>query len=117
MLERARRKLPSATWVEGDVLALPFEAGSFEAATVGFGVRNVADLEQGLVELRRVLVQGGRVAVLEITQPRGLLAPFYRLWFDRIVPLLGQATEGRRRLHLPAGERPPLPRPGRARGT
>ena len=94
MLERARRKLPSATWVEGDLLALPFEAGSFEAATVGFGVRNVADLEQGLVELRRVLVHGGRVAVLEITQPRGLLAPFYRLWFDRIVPLLGRLLKG-----------------------
>ena len=57
------------------MLALPFEAGSFEAATVGFGVRNVADLEQGLVELRRVLVQGGRVAVLEITQPRGSSLP------------------------------------------
>jgi len=94
MLERARRKLSSATWVEGDLLALPFEAGSFEAATVGFGVRNVADLEQGLVELRRVLVHGGRVAVLEITQPRGLLAPFYRLWFDRIVPLLGRLLKG-----------------------
>ena len=94
MLERARRKLSSATWVEGDLLALPFEAGSFEAATVGFGVRNVADLEQGLVELRRVLVRGGRVAVLEITQPRGLLAPFYGLWFDRIVPLLGRLLKG-----------------------
>jgi demethylmenaquinone methyltransferase/2-methoxy-6-polyprenyl-1,4-benzoquinol methylase len=94
MLERARRKLPSATWVEGDMLALPFEAGSFEAATVGFGVRNVADLELGLAELRRVLVQGGRVAVLEITQPRGVLAPFYRLWFDRIVPLLGKLLNG-----------------------
>ena len=94
MLERARRKLPSATWVEGDLLALPFEAGSFEAATVGFGVRNVADLENGLAELRRVLVEGGRVAVLEITQPRGVLAPFYRLWFDRIVPLLGKLLKG-----------------------
>ena len=106
MLERARRKLPSATWVEGDLLALPFEAGSFEAATVGFGVRNVADLEQGLVELRRVLVQGGRVAVLEITQPRGLLAPFYRLWFDRIVPLLGRVLPGGKAYtYLPASVR------------
>jgi demethylmenaquinone methyltransferase/2-methoxy-6-polyprenyl-1,4-benzoquinol methylase len=94
MLERARRKLPSATWVEGDLLALPFEAASFEAATVGFGVRNVADLERGLAELRRVLAPGGRVAVLEITQPRGVLAPFYRLWFDRIVPLLGKMLRG-----------------------
>ena len=94
MLERARRKLPSATWVEGDMLTLPFEAGSFEAATVGFGVRNVADLEGGLAELRRVLAADGRVAVLEITQPRGLLAPFYRVWFDRIVPLLGKLLKG-----------------------
>jgi demethylmenaquinone methyltransferase/2-methoxy-6-polyprenyl-1,4-benzoquinol methylase len=94
MLERARRKLPSATWVEGDLLRLPFEPGSFEVATVGFGVRNVADLEGGLAELRRVLVTNGRVAILEITQPQGLLAPFYRVWFDRIVPLLGKLLKG-----------------------
>jgi demethylmenaquinone methyltransferase/2-methoxy-6-polyprenyl-1,4-benzoquinol methylase len=94
MLERARRKLPSATWVEGDLLALPFEPASFDAATVGFGVRNVADLDRGLAELRRVLAPGGRVAVLEITQPQGALAPFYRLWFDRLVPLLGRVLKG-----------------------
>jgi demethylmenaquinone methyltransferase / 2-methoxy-6-polyprenyl-1,4-benzoquinol methylase len=94
MLERARRKLPSATWVEGDLLALPFADGSFDVATVGFGVRNVADLEGSLAELRRVLAPGGRVAVLEITQPRGVLAPFYRVWFDRIVPLLGKLLKG-----------------------
>jgi demethylmenaquinone methyltransferase/2-methoxy-6-polyprenyl-1,4-benzoquinol methylase len=94
MLERARRKLRSATWVEGDLLQLPFDAASFDVATVGFGVRNVSDLEGGLAELRRVLVSDGRVAVLEITQPRGLLAPFYRVWFDRIVPLLGKLLKG-----------------------
>lgn len=94
MLERARRKLPQATWVEGDLLQLPFDAGSFDTATVGFGVRNVADLERSLGELRRVLGQEGRVAILEITQPPGLLAPFYRLWFDRIVPLLGKVLKG-----------------------
>ena len=94
MLERARRKLPSATWVEGDMLRLPFDGGAFDVVTVGFGVRNVADLEGGLAELRRVLVPGGRLAVLEITQPRGLLAPFYRVWFDRIVPLLGKLLKG-----------------------
>ena len=94
MLQRARRKLPSATWVEGDLLALPFGPDSFEVATVGFGVRNVADLEGGLGELGRVLVPNGRIGVLEITQPRGFLAPFYRVWFDRIVPQLGKLLKG-----------------------
>ena len=94
MLERARRKGPGVTWLEGDLLALPFEDASFEAATIGFGVRNVADLQRALAELRRVVVAGGRVGVLEITQPRGLLAPFYRVWFDRVVPLLGKVLKG-----------------------
>ena len=106
MLERARRKRPSVTWVEGDLLALPFEDASFESATVGFGVRNVADLEQGLRELRRVLVPDGRVAILEITRPRGPLAPFYRLWFDRLVPLLGRLLrDGSAYTYLPASVR------------
>lgn len=94
MLDRARRKSAEVTWIEGDMLALPFEDASFEAATVGFGVRNVADLEHGLRELARVVVPGGRVGILEITTPTGLLAPFYRLWFDRIVPLLGKLLKG-----------------------
>jgi len=94
MLERARRKDPQVEWVQGDALALPFEDASFDAATVGFGVRNVADLEAGLRELRRVLRPGGRLGILEITTPRGALAPFYRLWFDRVVPLLGKALPG-----------------------
>ena len=94
MLERARRKSSEIEWVRGDALALPFENGSFDAATVGFGVRNLADLELGLRELRRVLRAGGRVGVLEITRPRGLLAPFYRVWFDGIVPLLGRLLPG-----------------------
>jgi demethylmenaquinone methyltransferase / 2-methoxy-6-polyprenyl-1,4-benzoquinol methylase len=94
MLERARRKAPAVEWVEGDLLALPFADGVFDAATVGFGVRNVDDLERGIAELRRVLRQGGRLGILEITQPTGVLAPFYRLWFDRLVPLLGRVLPG-----------------------
>ena len=66
MLERARAKQQTVTWLDGDVTAMPFQDGEFDSATVGFGVRNVADL----------------------------LAPFYRLWFDRIVPLLGKLLEG-----------------------
>ena len=94
MLERARRKSSEIEWVQGDALALPFDDGSFDAATVGFGVRNLADLELGLLELRRVLREGGRLGVLEITRPRGLLAPFYRVWFDGVVPLLGKVLPG-----------------------
>ncbi len=94
MLERARRKSSEVEWVRGDALALPFEDARFDSATVGFGVRNLADLELGLRELRRVLRPGGRLGVLEITRPRGLLAPFYRVWFDGIVPLLGKVLPG-----------------------
>jgi demethylmenaquinone methyltransferase/2-methoxy-6-polyprenyl-1,4-benzoquinol methylase len=94
MLERARRKSAEVEWVRGDVLALPFEDGSFDAATVGFGIRNVEDLPAGLRELRRVLGPGGRLGVLEITRPRGALAPFYRVWFDGLVPLLGRLLPG-----------------------
>ena len=94
MLERARRKSGRIEWVQGDMLALPFADETFDAATVGFGVRNVADLEAGLRELRRVLKPGGRLAILEITTPRGVLKPFFHLWFDKVVPLLGKVLPG-----------------------
>jgi demethylmenaquinone methyltransferase/2-methoxy-6-polyprenyl-1,4-benzoquinol methylase len=94
MLQRARTKSDEIDWVSGDALALPFEDASFDAATVGFGVRNLADLERGLAELRRILRPGGRLAVLEITRPRGLLAPFYRFWFDGVIPLAGKVLPG-----------------------
>jgi len=94
MLERARAKSGAVEWVQGDALALPFEDGSFDAATVGFGVRNLEGLERGLAELRRALRPGGRLGVLEITRPRGTLAPFYRLWFERGVPVVGRVVSG-----------------------
>lgn len=94
MLERARRKGPELEWVQGDLLALPFEDGAFDAVTVGFGVRNVEDVARAFRELRRVLEPGGRLAVLEITRPRGFLRHFYGLWFDRVVPLLGRVLPG-----------------------
>src|SRR5213075_3517501 len=92
--------------------ALPFDDASFDAVTVGFGVRNVDDLEAGLRELRRVLRPGGRVGILEITRPRGALAPFYRLWFDVLIPLAGKLLPGGSAYtYLPASVRR-FPAPG-----
>ena len=106
MLERARRKSGTIEWVRGDALALPFADGEFDAATVGFGVRNLEDLDRGLDELARVLRPGGRIAVLEITRPRGLLRPFFRLWFDVLVPLAGKFLPGGKAYtYLPASVR------------
>ncbi len=94
MLDRARKKDPLVEWVRGDILRLEFEDDSFDVVTVGFGIRNVENLEGGLTELRRVLSGGGRIGILEITRPRGALRHFYGLWFDRVVPLLGKVLPG-----------------------
>jgi demethylmenaquinone methyltransferase/2-methoxy-6-polyprenyl-1,4-benzoquinol methylase len=101
MLDLAREKAQERG--EGDVrfewadaLELPYDEGRFDAVTVGFGVRNLADLDRGLREMARVLAPGGRLVILEITQPRRPpLSTFYSLWFDRIVPLLGTAAGDR----------------------
>jgi len=106
MLERARRKSAEIEWIRGDLLELPFPDASFDAATVGFGIRNVSDLEAGLRELRRVLRPGGRLGVLEITRPRGWLRPFFRLWFDVLVPVVGKIVPGGQAYaYLPASVR------------
>ena len=94
MLERARLKSAAVKWVRGDVLALPFPDGSFDAVTVGFGIRNVAELQAGLGELARVLRPGGRLGCLEITRPRGALRPFFAVWFGGLVPLAGKVLPG-----------------------
>jgi len=106
MLVRARAKSSTVDWVLADVTALPFADGSFDAVTVGFGIRNVPDLEAGLAELARVLRPGGRLACLEITRPNGVLRPFFRLWFDGLVPLAGKVLPGGRAYtYLPASVR------------
>jgi demethylmenaquinone methyltransferase/2-methoxy-6-polyprenyl-1,4-benzoquinol methylase len=99
MLDLAREKA-AARGAEGvrfewaDALELPYDGERFDAVTVGFGVRNLADLDRGLREMARVLKPGGRLVILEITQPtRPPLSVFFSLWFDRIVPLLGALSD------------------------
>jgi demethylmenaquinone methyltransferase/2-methoxy-6-polyprenyl-1,4-benzoquinol methylase len=94
MLEHARRNgegVPGVRFERANALELPYRDGEFAAATVGFGARNFSDLAQGLREMTRVVRPGGKVVVLEITTPtRPPLSTFFRIWFDRIVPLLGR---------------------------
>lgn len=100
MLEIARHKatdgaVNNATapvrFEQANALLLPHATDEFDAATVGFGVRNFSDLDQGLSELARVVRPGGKVVILEMTTPtRRPLSSFFKLWFDRIVPVLGR---------------------------
>jgi demethylmenaquinone methyltransferase/2-methoxy-6-polyprenyl-1,4-benzoquinol methylase len=86
----AERGAANVRFEWADALELPYEDGSFDAATIGFGARNLEDLDRGLRELARVLRPGGHLVILEITQPqRPPLSAFFSLWFDRLVPMLG----------------------------
>jgi len=102
MLTRAKDKFRRGTGgsgclaLEADALRLPFADGRFDAVTVAFGVRNFADLDAGLREIRRVLRPGGRMIVLEFSRPEGRILPrLYGLYLGRLLPLLGDAVSGR----------------------
>jgi demethylmenaquinone methyltransferase / 2-methoxy-6-polyprenyl-1,4-benzoquinol methylase len=112
MLELARIKAVAAHpgvaihFDTGNALALEFDDGEFDAATVGFGARNFSDLERGMSEMARVVRPGGRVVVLEITTPRRPpLSTFFRIWFDRIVPALGRIADSQAYSYLPSSVR------------
>ena len=99
MIDLARSAQPSLVQLEfrvGNALALPFEAGSFDAATIGFGMRNLADFEAGFRELARVVRPGGRVVCVELSMPRPLWwGRLFHGAFRRVAPVLG-AVFGRR---------------------
>jgi demethylmenaquinone methyltransferase/2-methoxy-6-polyprenyl-1,4-benzoquinol methylase len=100
MLVRGARKLERrglarrARLVGGDGEALPVKAGSFDAAVVGFGIRNVGDAERALAEVHRALRPGGRFVVLEFSMPGGLLGRLYRSYFTAVLPRVGGLVSG-----------------------
>ncbi len=101
----ARKKVTGIEFGIGDSLALPLKDNSAAAASVAFGIRNVADLNLGLSEMVRVVRPGGKVLVLEFTKPKGFLfGPLYMFYFRHILPLIGRliaATAGDAYKYLP----------------
>jgi demethylmenaquinone methyltransferase/2-methoxy-6-polyprenyl-1,4-benzoquinol methylase len=104
MLALARAKAgPRVRFESGNALALDYRDGEFDAATVGFGARNFADLDRGLGEMARVVRPGGRVVVLEITTPQHPpLSTFFDLWFDHAIPALGRVVDSQAYSYLPS---------------
>lgn len=79
----------------GDTLRLPFEDDRFDGATVGFGVRNLSDLDRGFREFRRVLRPGSRLVVLEFTvPPNPIMRALYMFYFNRVLPVVGRIVSG-----------------------
>jgi len=88
----AREAAERIRYLEADAQQLPFPSDHFQITTVAFGLRNVTDMDRGIAEMVRVTRPGGRVAILEFSQPRGsLFGRLYRFYFRRILPLVGQA--------------------------
>jgi len=83
---------PGLEFVVGDALALPTGDGTFDAATIAFGMRNLPDYGRGFAEMARSVRPGGRVVCLEITRPQSRPARILQFWFDRIVPVIGRVA-------------------------
>ena len=82
-------------FIEGDALDLPFRDGTFDVATIAFGLRNLSNVESGLAELSRVLKPGGWVAVLEFSRPaNAVLRPVFNLYFTKVLPWIGRVVSG-----------------------
>lgn len=103
MLEVGRRKIADSglaaqvTLQAGDAQDLEFEGGAFDGVCIAFGIRNVPDRARALAEMARVTRPGGRVAILELSEPRrGLLAPLARFHIRQMVPRLGALLSGSR---------------------
>lgn len=95
MVELARRRVAQVEFMVGDAGQLPFEPGSFDAASMAFGLRNLASHEQALSEVLRVLRPGGRVVILEFSTVSRLIEPGYWLYNRTVIPVLARALLGR----------------------
>jgi len=81
--------------LDGDALAMPFAAGSFDAVTIAFGLRNLPDYGAGIAEMARVLAPGGRLLILEFSPPRrGLFLRAYRFYLGHVLPRVGSLVSG-----------------------
>ena len=97
MLRRGRGKSGRTVSAGGDALELPFGTAVFDGATVGFGVRNLMDLDAGLREAARVLKPGARLVILEFaTPPRNPLRSLYLLYLRRVLPKIGRLVSKHR---------------------
>lgn len=103
MLEVGRAKIAKAALadrielVEGIAESLAFPDASFDRISIAFGIRNVPDRPRALAEMARVTVPGGKLAILELTEPReGLIAPFARFHVHHVIPRLGAVLSGSR---------------------
>ena len=95
MLAIASRKLPQLPWVQADALQVPFPDKSFDIVTVGYGLRNLADLQRGISEMRRVAKTGGRLLILDFGKPRNpVWRAIYFAYLHRAVPLHGRVFCG-----------------------
>ena len=95
MLDVARHDHPAVDFVEGDALNLPFYDAEFDASTIAFGLRNLADPVRGLAEMIRVVRPGGRAVVLEFVRPPASAAgSAYRFYLRRLLPAIGGAISG-----------------------
>ena len=95
MLAIARRHHPAIDFREGDALNLPFEDESFDATTIAFGLRNLADPVRGLSEMARVLKPNGCAVVLEFVKPpRGPVGAAYRVYLRTLLPAIGGTLSG-----------------------
>ena len=99
MVERARKKARadshSAEFINADALSMPFPDATFDLVTTAFGFRNLANYESGLVEIVRILKPGGKLAILEFSEPKNsAMAAMYRFYFKRILPLVGGIISG-----------------------